>query len=68
MSNAKAPGLTRRELLAGTSRVALLTVIPMAAVPSLAAGEAGRPWSDDTFFSDGSGWVDGGSVAAIRSS
>jgi hypothetical protein len=56
MSLPAIPRLTRRTLLVGTSGVALLALIPSAAKPS---PDAIRPWSDGTFFGDGSGWVDG---------
>jgi hypothetical protein len=45
--------MTRRQLLAGTSRLGLL-----AALGALAACKKPQdePWSDGTFWSDGTGW------------
>ncbi|NJO37911.1 MAG: hypothetical protein HC871_10210 [Rhizobiales bacterium] len=45
--------MTRRRLLAGTGRIALLAALPMActSAPSVA-------WADGTFWDDGLGWRD----------
>ena len=53
-TQAKRPSLTRRQLLAGTGKVALLAaMLPMACAPVINA-----PWADGTFWDDGKGWAD----------
>lgn len=47
--------MTRRTLLGSMSSLALTTAL--AGGCSKDAGEGRRPWSDDTFFSDGTGWA-----------
>ena len=52
--------LTRREALSGTAQVALAAAF--AAAPSLALVACtvprGEPWQDETFWDDGTGWID----------
>lgn len=45
------PTLTRRTLLAGTGQLALLAMVPLGCAPA-----ASLPFSDGTFWDDGSGW------------
>lgn len=48
------PGITRRRLMLGSSQVALLTVM----LAGCGNGEVEpEPFSDGTFFDDGTGWV-----------
>lgn len=57
--NVPTPRLTRRTLLVGTSRIALLAMVSgsAACIPR----EKGDRWADGTFFSDETGWIDGDS-------
>ena len=45
------PSLTRRALLASAGKIALLTMLPAACVPT-----ANLPFADGTFWDDGTGW------------
>ena len=47
--------LTRRRLLGSMSSLALTTALAGGCTGRV--GE-GRPWSDETFFADGTGWVE----------
>lgn len=46
------PSLTRRQLLAGTGKVALFAMLPLGCAP-----QASLPFADGTFWDDGSGWT-----------
>ena len=46
-----APAITRRQLLAGTGKVALFAMVPLGCAP-----QANTPFADGTFWDDGSGW------------
>ena len=65
MSGAPRLALTRRCLLVGTSRLAILAAAGGLAAcgttrePASLAARAHGPWSDGTWFDDGTGWADG---------
>ncbi len=43
--------ITRRQLLAGTGKIAVLAMLPISCAP-----KASIPFADGTFWDDGSGW------------
>jgi hypothetical protein len=43
--------MTRRQLLAGTGKAAVLAMLPLGCAPA-----ASTPFADGTFWDDGSGW------------
>lgn len=45
--------MTRRQLLSGTGKLALLAMLPAACTTA-----ANLPWADGTFWDDGLGWKD----------
>jgi hypothetical protein len=47
--------MTRRQLLGSA---ALATMTAAVATATLAAPDRGEPFSDGTFFDDGTGWID----------
>ena len=53
-------GLTRRAVLAGVSRTALLAgMVGYGATALVGCGPGrGEPWQDETFWDDGTGWVE----------
>jgi hypothetical protein len=49
-------GMTRRQLLAGTSRLGLLAALASLAALAACKKPQDEPWADGTLWSDGTGW------------
>jgi hypothetical protein len=48
--------MTRRQLLAGTSRLGLLAALVSLGALAACKKPQDEPWSDGTYWSDGTGW------------